>query len=317
MPKGSHAPKGGRARVSRQSLSERIERLYPTLSPQLRRAARYALDAPDDVALGSIREVAENAGVHPTTLVRLARELSYPGYAAFREPFREDLRRQPRRFADRAAALRRRGVASDSERQVAEVADLSRANVTATFNEATGAAVIRAANVLHDARRIYLLGLRKCFPIAYYLHYALSMFRNDVVLLSDGGGALVDRLRDIDERDALVAIGFDPYTHLTVSTCRFSAQRNARVVAITDSQVSPLADGGDGRIVVANDSASFFRSLVAAMAVAETIVGLLLARGGDDAIRMLSRTEEHLDGFSTYWQPRHVRGGAGALAGRS
>ena len=53
-------------------VTDRIEAEFPRLSPQLKRAARYVLDSPDDVALSSMRALATRADVHPSALVRLA-----------------------------------------------------------------------------------------------------------------------------------------------------------------------------------------------------------------------------------------------------
>jgi hypothetical protein len=44
-----------------------IEKRFPSLSPQLREAARFALDHPQDVALESMRSAAAKARVHPNS----------------------------------------------------------------------------------------------------------------------------------------------------------------------------------------------------------------------------------------------------------
>ena len=81
------------------AVTGRIEAAFPDLSPRLRQAARYVIDRPDEVALSSMRRVAAGAGVHPSTMVRLARALAFPGYGALREPFRQHLRGE-RRYAE-------------------------------------------------------------------------------------------------------------------------------------------------------------------------------------------------------------------------
>ena len=149
--------------------------------------------------------------------------------------------------------------------------------------------------------------MRKCFPIAFYLQYACRMFHDDVVLLSGSAGTLVDEIRDLGRGDILIAVSFDPYTRETVQAAHYATAAGASLVAITDSQLSPLAEGASHSFAVTNSSASFFRSLVAAMALAEAIVAFLLARGGDRAITKLADIEDHLDLFETYTQRRAPR----------
>lgn len=288
-------------------VAEQIESAYADLSPQLQRAARYVLDSPDDVALGTIRDVATRAGVHPSTLVRLARELAFSGYAEFREPFRERLRSQPTRYADRAKNLQARGRGTDAEVLYREIVALGRTNIEETFAGTSPEQLSQLADDMESARRVFIIGLRKCFPIAFYLQYACRMFHDDVVLLSGWAGTLVDEVRDLGRGDMLIAISFEPYTRETVQAARYAVSAGASLVAITDSQLSPLAEDAAHAFAVTNSSASFFRSLVAAMALAEAIVAFLLARGGEQAISMLEDMEDHLDLFETYLQRRPPR----------
>ena len=184
---------------------------------------------------------------------------------------------------------------------------LGRGNIEQTFADTSPEQLSQLADELESARRVFIVGLRKCFPIAFYLQYACRMFHDDVVLLSGWAGTLVDELRDLGRDDVLIAISFDPYTRETVHAARYAASTGARLVAITDSQLSPLAESAAHAFVVTNSSTSFFRSLVAAMALAEAIVAFLLARGGDKAITTLADMEDHLDLFETYIQRRAPR----------
>ena len=88
------------------ALSKNIAEKFPRLSPQLQRAARHVLDRPDDVALMSMRRLATSAGVHPSTMVRLARAFEFLSYNDFREPFQQRLRIRPADYLARAPSER-------------------------------------------------------------------------------------------------------------------------------------------------------------------------------------------------------------------
>ena len=291
---------------STTSLTARLEAAYPGLSPQLRLAARYVLDAPDDVALNSMRTVATHAGVHPSTLVRLARELDFSGYAEFREPFRQRLRTHADRYADRARNLQARSDGQEKDANgglLHEVLQSSNRNLQQTFSATSPTELSNLAVLLDQARRIYVVGMRKCYPVAYYLHYAFRMFHDNVVLANGVAATVADDLRDVQEGDVLIAIGFETYTRGTVRAARHAVSVGADLVAITDSPLSPLARDATQAFVVANDSPSFFRSLASAMALAEAIVAHLVAEGGEAAVDQLTKTERHLEAFGTYWGP--------------
>ncbi len=289
-------------------VTDRIEAEFPRLSPQLKRAARYVLDSPDDVALSSMRALATRADVHPSALVRLAKELGFKGYVELREPFRETLRRRPERYAERARNLQARG-GGELDDLYRELIDAGSDNIAGTFAECSPERLANLAVTMEAARHIYVVGMRKCLPVAFYIHYACRMFHQGVTLLGGFAGTMADELRDLGADDVFLAISFDPYTRETVRAARHAVAMGATVVAITDSPLSPLAEGAVETLVVANAGPSFFRSLVAAMALAEALVAFLVARGGDRAIETLTQTEAKLDDFDIYLQRPERRTG--------
>src|SRR5262245_66495102 len=65
--------------------------MVETLSPQLRRAARYVLANPDKIAVQTVRETAASAGVTPASVVRLAKSLGLAGYPELKRLFLDEL----------------------------------------------------------------------------------------------------------------------------------------------------------------------------------------------------------------------------------
>ncbi|MCZ4093911.1 MurR/RpiR family transcriptional regulator [Sinorhizobium psoraleae] len=99
----------------------------PDLSSELRKAARFLVDHPDEVALVSMRVLASRSEVTPTTFVRLARRLGFSDWAALRKPFENRLRSGSAPFAAKADALVLRG----PEAIFAESLRTNAANLTA------------------------------------------------------------------------------------------------------------------------------------------------------------------------------------------
>ena len=103
------------------------------LSPQVRKAASHVLENPNDVSVSSIRELADAAGVKPNTLVRLARSIGFDGYENFREMFREEIRRGPVSFPDRARWLQSLGQRGKLGGLYRDMVDAAIGNIEDTF----------------------------------------------------------------------------------------------------------------------------------------------------------------------------------------
>jgi len=288
-------------------LTRPIVEAFNGLSPQLQTAARYVLDCPDDVALLSMREQARRAGVPAATMTRLAKRLGLEGYDEVRALYAGAVRDGTLGFAGKAGVqvetqkLRgERALAADMaltlSRQIARLAE------TPTLDR-----LADAAGRLHQARRIYCLGLRSCHAIAWHFHYMLSLLGDKTVMLDEAGGIGLDAIRDAGGGDVLLAASVEPYARATIEGARYAAQQGVPVVALTDSEVSPLAQIAVAIIPAATDSPSFFHSMTPLLAVAEMLAALVAGRSGQKALDALTRTEAQLAAFGVHLQRRGAR----------
>jgi DNA-binding MurR/RpiR family transcriptional regulator len=290
--------------VSEKILAD-LQLVFPKLSPQLRQAAQYLIDRPDEIAFTSMRQLAERAEVQPATMVRLAQAIGFDGYEALREPFRDALRSQPTGFGQHARNLLARTGRRSGGRALAQLASemvaSDRENISLSL-EAIGADELAdAARVLAGARRIYIVGQRSLFPAAFYVHYACSMFRENLVLLDGHGGTFADGVRGISEADAMLVYSFEPYARGAIDAAEYGTGRGAKVVAITDSLVSPLTVLTDHLLLVATDTPALFKSIVPAMTVSQVLVAQILAQGGQEALTRVTESESQLESFGAYW----------------
>lgn len=271
---------------------------FDALSPRLQAAARYILDQPREVAVYSMRAAAERAGVHPTSMLRLARELGFEGYEDFRDQFRIWVKSgEQNSWSGRARSVRKHAA------EVTLVDSLLRQetqNLASLATPAAYAGLREAALRMQKARRVYVVGFRSLYSVAFYLGYACRMFMRNVSLVSGPGGTSADELRFIGEDDLVVAFTYHPYTSDTIRAVNFALERGAGLVAVTDSVVSPIAREGQTTLVVANETPSLFHSVLPALAVAQSLVALLIAEAPEEGLAQLKATEEQLDSFSVY-----------------
>ncbi|MBT7510248.1 MAG: MurR/RpiR family transcriptional regulator, partial [Rhodospirillaceae bacterium] len=201
---------------------------YPNLSPQLRQAARFVLDQPTEIAINSMRKVAAAAEVAPSTMLRLAKALDYPTYEAFRKPFRESLRGRTEGFGDRARWLQEMAEGDDAGQVMGRMAEAALANVEAVFHDNDPAEFARAATIIRDARRVYVIGVGGAFTLAGYFHYLARMALPRMRLPAGQAGSLIDDLVDIEPDDVILATSVAPYMSATVRAADFARDRGAR-----------------------------------------------------------------------------------------
>lgn len=284
-------------------LTNKIVEKFDNLSAQLQVAARYVLDRPHDVAFLSMREQARKAGVQPATMTRFAQRLGLEGYEAVRELYAEAIRNGDLGFA-RKVGIQVASQKLKGEKALAAEMVKSVGSQIATIAEPLVLdRLVAASELLASARRVYCLGLRSSHSIAWHVHYVLSLLGDRTVLLDAIAGVGADPIRAATSKDVLLVASVSPYTRATVELTRYLASRGVPIVAITDSEVSPIAQVAHHAILIATDSPSFFHTMAPAFVVAEILAALVAGRG-KDAPEALRRTEEQLSAFNVHVQPR-------------
>lgn len=251
------------------------------LSPQVERAATYVLDNPGEIAVNSMRTLAEAAGVKPNTLVRMARAVGFDGYEDFRQPFRQYAAEGTLSFPDRARFLQTISQGGSHWSLVADMAGAAMANIEALFATVDGDDLRAAADLIDGARRANILGVGTAKTLADNFAYVASMAVENVTAIPNVGLA-VDDVARMTAEDVLVAMTFSPYRAEIVEAAKLADRRGVPIIAITDSHGSPLVPLATHAFVVPNDSPLPFSSNIAATALLETLLAFVVAESPDD-----------------------------------
>jgi DNA-binding MurR/RpiR family transcriptional regulator len=281
-------------------LLERVRNRYATLPLQAQRVARWLIERPDDVALLSTRQQARSLDVAPATLTRFAKHFGFAGYDALRGVLQGRLRARAAAFAPEARRMVARRNASGAHALAAGVLDALSENLATLRDPAVLTALHKAAQLLSRGRRIYVLGSRSSYPIAYQFFYVASFGGAPVVLVDGPGGIGIDALRGAGAADVMFAVSVAPYSRATVEAAAHGAERRVGVIALTDSSLSPLAVRARAVLTVPTATPSFFHTMSAAFAVAETLAALVVAERGPQAIRATRRADQELRSLYAY-----------------
>lgn len=268
----------------------------PSLPSRLQQVGRFVAANDYDATTRSMRELASVAGADPAAFTRLAKAIGYSGWDELRAALTEARRPEPSSPFSARTKGRRRGPNPEmsliSDKLEAEAAGLGRISP---------GAVADAARALHDARRIWIAGFRSCRSVAELLNYQLRLFRSDSVQLVGGSGPEDLDLGAFRAGDAVVVIGFMPYSTASVLSARAAHSSGATLVAIADKVTAPMAEGADHLLrFEAAASPGFFPSLTGAIAIAQSLAAATFMLGSAGAKRRLEQTEARLADTSQY-----------------
>src|SRR5579863_6548354 len=96
-----------------EAFKQRLIALEPSLPKRLKQTAAFALQHPDEIALGTASGVARRAHVQASTLVRFAQALGFAGFTELQGIFRTHLRNRWPEYPERLKALHDRSHEAD------------------------------------------------------------------------------------------------------------------------------------------------------------------------------------------------------------
>ncbi len=269
-------------------LIERIRQNERSFSKGQRRIAKYIEEHYDSVAFMTASKLGVTVGVSESTVVRFATEIGYSGYPALQQAIQEMIR-------NRLTTVQRlentsRNVPLDRllDAVLEQDVDLIRRTAETVSHEA----FYSAADALTKARRVYVVGAGSSAALAAFLTHYLSLIYESVRQLDATSEAqILQQLVHIGPQDALIAISFPRYSKKVVTALRHASNTGASVVAITDSEFSPIAKHAEHVLLAKSDMVSFVDSIVAPMALINALIVTIAIKKKDEVKKTLSDLE--------------------------
>ena len=270
--KGTHA-----GPVNLDGLRTLVEECFEGLPPRLQSAVRFLMDHPAETAVETVKVLAEGAGVQPSVMIRLAQALGYSGFSHMQAVFRDALLSQSQSYGERVRthATRTAKTTRDADSLLRLLCEGAIESLQGLRDGASTASLQQAISLLAAARTIQVLGLRRASPIAYYLTYLLSRSRKLVRQMGAMPGMLEDEVDAVGPGDLFVVISFQPFHPHAVQAQQRALSRGAKVLAVTDSTLSPIAKDAHTVLRVHDAEIGGFRSVACAMVLCNALaVGL-------------------------------------------
>ncbi|MDT8395350.1 MAG: MurR/RpiR family transcriptional regulator [bacterium] len=269
------------------------------LTSTQRNVLDFILKHPEDAAFYTATELAAKLEVSDTTIVRLAQALGYKGYPHLKRKLREFV--QPR-----VTTVQRLG---ETVRRVESIADVLNSvmardlnNLKMTMEETDPALFTAVVHEMDKAKRIFIIALRSTHCLGVFMASALKFLGRDVVLLTPGIGEMPDQMRDLGKKDLVIGFAFPRYTRVTVEVLREARERGARVVAVTDGELSPLNRFAHHSLTAAYELDSHVESFTAALSLVNAQVTALAFESRADTLNILNDMEDAWEKQNVYWK---------------
>lgn len=275
----------------------KIDAMYPQMSKGQKRIANYVKQHYEKAAFMTAAVLGDTVGVSESTVVRFAAEMGYDGYPDLQKHLRDLVKNRLTSVQRMEVAKTRYGDADMLNAAFAADIEMIRTTRDQISREAFQASV----NALSRAKRIYIIGVRSSAALAKFAAFYFNLVHDRVHLVDASSTSEVfEQIYRITRDDVCLAISFPRYSKQTVLALQFIRERGADVVAVTDSENSPLAEHATYLLTARSNMVSFVDSLTAPLSLLNALIAAVAQHKQEEVAENLQTLENIWQTYQVY-----------------
>ena len=271
-----------------------IRNNYSSMSKGHRKIAEYILENYQKASFMTALSLGQTVGVSESTVVRFAMELGYPG-------FQDNLRTAMKAKLTSVERIELASSQMDKNDVFEKVMSLDIELIRETMEHCDREAFAGAVDAILHAKKIYIVASRSSSAIADFLRYYFSIIFDDVLLLKNHGTSeLLQRLFRVGKEDVVIGISFPRYSTQTTIAMDYASEKDATLIAVTDSIQSPVARKAQYVLTAGSGMVSFADSLAAPLSLMNALIAAVSLEKEKDINRSFQTLESLWDEYDVY-----------------
>ena len=274
-----------------------IQNNMSSFSKGQKRIANYILESYDKAAFMTASKLGKMVDVSESTVVRFASELGYDGYPSMQKALQEMIR-------NKLTTIQRIEVSNDligDQDILSMVLQSDIDKIRMTMEETNRDNFNETVDAILEAKKIYIIGVRSSAALSSFLTFYFNLiFENVVQISANTVSEMFEQMLRVGPQDVVICISFPRYSSRTVKAMKFARDRGAMVIALTDSEMSPLAGMAQHTLLAKSDMASFVDSLVAPLSLINALIVAVGRKKNEDLSHTFETLEKIWDEYDVY-----------------
>lgn len=274
-------------------INDYLKKNYEKLTASQKMIGEYVLENYREVAFMSAIELGEKVNVSDATIIRFARSVGFQGFTEFRNYLKNSvLNYDPPHI--------RLMKNYDRFSQNNTVMDFGKADLINLENfllNLDAEKIDLAVDTINQAHTIYMFGTRNSGIIVDFLSFHLRRMGYKIIQITQGGAVTHEKIMDITEKDLLITCSLPRYSKPTYQATVYAKIRNAKVLTITDQNISAISAKSDIVFALGISNSTYFNSHVVPMELCNILIMSLLVKNKDEIYKTLKDNVQGMDIF--------------------
>lgn len=276
---------------NQKTTTNKIVEIKDSLPKKQRQLCDYILKNYQSIGLITVKELADNAKVGISTVMRTINALGYENFNDLRKDIYDESFSSESRWTLKKSITdiqKEEGGVSTLVQVWKESVNLLNKSLDSNLMENFGIAI----DIIEKASYINVLGTRPYKATALYFEQLLGEFFYRIKQLSHDTEVVFDRILQFEKDEILVVFAFEPYTNRVIDGVKLAYEQGNSIILITDYISCPIISYASVTLKVEVSKEQF--SVVPIIALLEALVIEIGKRSSAESIKKLKRLEKTL-----------------------
>ncbi len=255
------------------SIRDDIKKRFIRLSRGQRKVAQFVIDNPNIIVTHIASDVGKLIGVSESTVIRFCYAMDLSGFCELQEKIKEDLMEKKE-----TAVLDHPLITKKHEHLISEVMNRDITNILSTIQQVDEDKFEQAIKWMHEKNFLYVLGFRQSSPSANFFTSTLSNYRRHVKQIQHDVENIVNQISGMDDQSLLIVIALDSVLEDVLTITKLSKNKNVKVIAITNTTLSPIRDYADIIFTVGGNKQSSVDAITALHSLIHALIEGMVAQ---------------------------------------
>lgn len=259
----------------------------------------YILMAFQDISFDSLDKTAEKIGISKPSIIAYAKSLGFSGYTEMQAAIQEAMKEF--RTSNEQLSLELSSVCTkDSDPILINTFSSVMNNLQYTLRSIASADFDRAMELLLNAHRSFVVGLRESFAMAHYFYSRIATFNNNIFLADMADSIMYEQFLSFGENDVCVFFLFHAYTSRAFDILALLKAHHVKIIMFTNEPTDEVNNYVDCLIKCQVDGVYYRNSSVAVVTAIDYFVNKYISLNYDKNLSKYMNWRKDLKEYHAY-----------------
>ncbi|MEH7084195.1 MurR/RpiR family transcriptional regulator [Neobacillus drentensis] len=255
-----------------EPIKELIRINFNKLTNRQKIVAKFILDHPQQIAFQKAKEVGELTSTSETTVIRLCYALGYTGFSQLQKEIQTSLLENGQTDPLGKYRVSTGALSQNNDDLIKQIKERDMAFIEKTLDSLNGELYQKIIDAILYSKKRCVIGMRSSYAAANWLAFSLNIVKGNTHLYRGEIDDAISLISDMDQDSLVIAFSFPRYAEETISFVKAAKKKGAKIIAITDNEISPLGAFADLLIKVYTPSPTGLNGMATMFSLLNVIV---------------------------------------------